>query len=572
MKFPTLLFCPLFFSIELLSQVPTFDWANKMGGILPDRGNSITTDLSGNVYITGSFWGTADFDPGVNTTLLFSSGGDDIFISKYDASGNLIWTKGIGSSGNETGKCVNVDLAGNVYESGRFNSDTIDFDPGPAIYNVITSGAEDIFISKFNSSGNLIWAKQMGGLLTDECLSSIVDQAGNIYSTGMFQQSADINPGPGSHILTTPGGGDFDVFLTELDSSGNFVWAVNIGGTAMDLATSITIDLQGNLILAGDFRYTADFDPGSGVFSMTAFNTTSDIFILKLDPAGNFIWAKQISGQLAESTKGMSLDLAGSIYLTGNFYGTADFDPGPGIYNLTPVHSNDDIFICKLDSNGNFAWAQSFGGSGSDYGVKLTNDTYGNVYCIGLFTGPVDFDAGIASHILYDYLTRNTYITCYDSSGIFLWGKNMEGNGTCIASSITIDIYNNVYLTGGFSRTIDFDPDSAMHTLQSFGDSLYVDDIFILKLNQLTLDLDEMLLMDEACVYPNPTKGDFNIRFNKSEDVSLRVFNIAGKLISDETFKNVFSINYDIYGSPGIYFIELSTPGKPIQKFKVIKG
>lgn len=156
------LFVSFLFVTNLNAQNQTFEWVKQMGGFNYDAGFSITTDIDGNVYTTGYFQRTVDFDPGPGTTNLTSAGKTDIFVQKLDASGNLLWVKQMGGSKIEEGRSIATDVNGDVYTTGYF-SDTVDFDPGNDTTFLIAEGITDIFIQKLDANGNFLWAKQMGG-------------------------------------------------------------------------------------------------------------------------------------------------------------------------------------------------------------------------------------------------------------------------------------------------------------------------------------------------------------------------------------------------------------------------
>jgi hypothetical protein len=242
------------------------------------------------------------------------------------------------------GNSITVDASGNVFTTGSFNG-SVDFDPGTGNYTLTSAGLEDIFVHKMDASGNFIWAVQMGSYMSDQGNSIEIDAAGNIYTTGMFSSPADFDPGPGTYYLT-----DNFMFISKLDGSGNFLWAKQLGGYSIASGQSIAIDASCNIYTTGMFTNTPDFDPGTGTCSFTSFGW-DDIFISKLDQAGNFIWAGQFGGTYDECGYSIAVDNAGNIYITGYFSGTADFNPGPGNYNMTSqTGANDptDIFIVKL--------------------------------------------------------------------------------------------------------------------------------------------------------------------------------------------------------------------------------
>jgi hypothetical protein len=282
------------------------------GGTDDDSGNAIAVDSIGNVYTTGTFIGTVDFDPGAGTANLVSAGSSDVFISKLDSSGNYVWAKRFGGTDSDEGFSITLDSSGNVYTTGIFRS-TVDFDPGDGIANLTSAGNTDVFVSKLNSSGNLVWAKKFGGTSPDEGKSIAIDSTGNVYTTGTFRGTVDFDPGAGTANLVAAGGNsDIDVFISKLDTSGNYVWAKGFGGTDIDSGRSIAVDTNGNVYTTGIFRSTADFDPGAGTTNLTSAGGP-DVFISKLDSSGNFVWAKRFGGTSGEYGVAIDLDSTGNV-------------------------------------------------------------------------------------------------------------------------------------------------------------------------------------------------------------------------------------------------------------------
>jgi hypothetical protein len=262
-----------------------FVWAKNIGGPYQNcDANSITVDLSGNVYTTGSFTGTTDFDPGAGTYNLLSHGKKNIFISKLNASGDFVWAKAMGSNDIDLGKTIATDDSGNVYTQGYFVG-TVDFDPGPSTYTLSTGilAFNDNFILKLDSSGNFIWAKQFGTDNFDELATFFVDRSGDVYITGSFIGTVDFDPGAGAYFMTDSG--DYDLFILKLNSSGNFQWAKRIGGALYEEGSAITMDAPGNIYIAGSFGGTDDFDPGVGIYNLTSIGVY-DMFVLKLRKTG----------------------------------------------------------------------------------------------------------------------------------------------------------------------------------------------------------------------------------------------------------------------------------------------
>ena len=258
----------------------------------------------------------------------------------------------LGGDGLDAGYGVATDAAGNLYVTGEFEG-TVDFDPGPAAFELTSAGDSDAFVAKYSSRGELIWACAMGGPYYDAGKGIAVDGSGQVYTTGYFEDTADFDPGAGTFNLTSAGW--WDVFVLKLDTSGNFVWARSMGGTDDDVGNGIAVDGSGNVCTTGYFWGTADFDPGAGTFDLTSAGS-DDIFISKLDSSGNFVWAGRMGGTGSDWASAITVDSAGNVYTTGAYEGTADFDPGPETFNLSTARPCT-LFVCKLDSSGVFVWA-----------------------------------------------------------------------------------------------------------------------------------------------------------------------------------------------------------------------
>ena len=458
------------FSLNVQAQYK-FGWAVSMGDTNGDFGRSITTDSSGNVYVTGWFEGTVDFDPGAETTDLTSAGGEDIFVLKLDASGKFLWAKAIGGISNDVGASITTDASGNVYVMGLFE-EIVDFDPGGETTDLESAGGTDIFVLKLDASGNFLWAKSIGGTSFDYGYSITTDASENVYVTGSFGDTVDFDPGAGEMNLASAG--SHDIFVLKLDATGNFLWAKSMGGTFDDRGCSITTDASGNVYVTGWFRETVEFDPG-GTANLTSAGYF-DIFVLKLDDSGNFLWAKTMGGTSNDSGYSITTDASENVYVTGSFLGTVAFDPG-GTANLTSV-GVADIFVLKLDDSGNFLWAKAMGGTSNDVGYSITTDASGNVYVTGMFGDTVDFDPGAGEMNLTSAGSGDIFVLKLDASGNFLWVKTMGGTSNDIGYSITTDALGNSYMTGRFSGMADFDPGAEIMNLTSAGSY----DIFVEKL------------------------------------------------------------------------------------------
>ncbi|MFM9943722.1 MAG: T9SS type A sorting domain-containing protein [Bacteroidia bacterium] len=376
-----------------------FVWARNIGDTMDDAGNSINLDASGNVYVTGYFMDKPDFDPGSSSSVMTSAGGMDIFVCKFDASGNFVWASQQGGSDNEAGTGIDLDASDNVYITGYFN-DKVDFDPdGKATAFLTSYGAGDIFVSRLDNKGAYVWAIQMGGSDNDEGTAIALDSIGYVYTTGYFLDQADFDPGSGSANLTAVG--DADIFVSRLDIKGNYSWARPAGDNAFDAGTGIAVDGYGNSYTTGLYYGGPDFDPGTGkgqVYTLTS-NGDYDIFVWKLNAAGSFVWAKTMGGDYFDAGLSIALDDNKSVFTTGIFEDVVDFDPGSGSQTLTSAGSSD-IFISKLDISGNYVWISGIGGTDYDEGRSITVDKLKSVYTTGDYTDKVDFDPGSGTNYL----------------------------------------------------------------------------------------------------------------------------------------------------------------------------
>ncbi len=323
------------------------------------------------------------------------------------------------------------------------------------------------------------WARSIKGTDSDRVASIAVDDLGNLYAVGIFRDTIlDANNSP---LITSHG--SFDIYVQKTDTDGNVLWSKSFGGIGYDFVSTIKVDHSGNIIITGNFVDTVDFDPGAGTFDI-ASHGTRDVYVLKLDTNGDFIWAKSIGGIGYESSTSMELDAADNIYFGGTFQDGADFDPTSGVINQPFEGGFYDCFIEKLDTDGEFVWVKTMGGTEQDNLEDIAIDHQGNIYAIGEFGDTVDFDPGANTTSLISVENRNLFIQKLDENGNFIWAKAIEGTtGYGTASSLVIDGLENVYLTGYFYDTLDFDPGMDVMYLVSSNSASGNSDIFIEKLD-----------------------------------------------------------------------------------------
>jgi len=376
-------------------------WSIQIGGTDEDIPAQIKIDASGNVLINGWFYSPEiDFDPGPSTANLISAGGCDIFFAKYDQNGNYLWAHNIGGAWFDGAHGLTLDLQNNVYVTGYFTGQNIDFDPGPGVV-LLTSipPSSDAFFAKYDSLGLCKWAKKIGGSDYEVINGIDLDDDGNLFVSGLFSGTyVDFNPGGGTAFLNSAGG--YDIFFAKYDALGNYKWVKGIGGTGDDVGGNIRLNNSGEIYIDGNFKSsTIDFDPGPGIACLSA-NGGWDMFFAKYSADGNYIWANGIGG--AGDDSGV-FRLSGEEYVhfTGTFSGNhVDFDPGADSAFLSSAGYND-IAIALYDSSGHYLYANRLGGEGDDIAYCLGLDNSGNILLGGSFNGiNSDFDPGSGTAFL----------------------------------------------------------------------------------------------------------------------------------------------------------------------------
>jgi hypothetical protein len=368
-------------------------WAIAIGGSTADRAYSVTLAPSGDIVIAGSYSGTFDADPGVGVNTLTSVGSDDAFLMKLDdVTGALVWVRSLGGTYSDAALAVTTDASGNVYSTGSFMNN-IDLDPGSGTlmrYAVGTAQTE-VFISKLDANGDYSWGGSVGGHSNEKGLAIAVD-AGHMYITGYYGQSADFNPDPHDGDSMPGIGNPDDVFVLKLTNAGTYVWSRRVGaGNGTARGTGIAVDGSGNVYTVGYFSGTsADFDPSVSDLLISS-SGSSDVFVWKLDSSGLLAWAKTLGSTGIDRGTAIRRDDSGNLYVSGYFNATVDFDPGSNTDNRTSA-GLDDAFVTKIDSSGTSIWAKSVGGTGADQPTAISVRGSAGVALAGYFSGTADFD------------------------------------------------------------------------------------------------------------------------------------------------------------------------------------
>ncbi|MFN0032589.1 MAG: hypothetical protein ACKVOR_10560 [Flavobacteriales bacterium] len=412
----------------------------------------------------------------MNRTLLLFS----LLIMHNPAEAQLFdWAIGLGSTGYDTVESIDTDNAGNIYVAGRFEN-TMDADPGDGVSDLVSLGSYDVYVAKYSLAGALIWALSVGGPQT-QYPSEVVFYNNALYITGAFRNTVDFDPGPAADPITSAG--DEDIFLMKLTNDGGYLWTKTVGGAGEDHPDGLSLDNDGNMILCGLYSGTVDFDPNAGTSNLTS-SGSQDCFLMKLDATGTLEWAYSIGTPEGEFCYDVETDAAGNVFACGLFYGTLDFEPGPGSFPLVAGNNYSQCFLLKWTTDGVFAWAGMFGGSQSDSAYDLTIDDTGAVIVTGYFNGNGDFDPGAG---VFTLLTESSlfyadlFILKLMNDGTFDWALGIGVNGS-LQTGYAVDTKSNgnICVTGMYDAAVDFDPGAGVNTLTNYG----IGDAFILELNE----------------------------------------------------------------------------------------
>ncbi|HLP56142.1 MAG TPA: T9SS type A sorting domain-containing protein [Fluviicola sp.] len=383
--------------------------------------------------------------------------------------------------GDVSARQLALDSDRNIYMSGAF-SGTVDVDPGPAVVPLISNGSQDGFLTKFDSLGNFIWAKQFGGTASDNLNSVVINESDEIFLFGGFSGTVDLDPGAGQYLLSPTDDGSYSTgFIVKLTPNGDFV-------AARKLATGarIVLDQQKNVILYGVFNGTIDFDPApAGIHNITAvpsYNNIYNHYIVKLDSILDFKWARSFQSKRYDNLDRLRVDSVGNIYVVGNFHESLDFDLGPGSYNLQssylpPTIANfADVFMAKYDPDANLIWAKRIGNEFHDYPSDFILDEQANLYISGTFAdavaGPVDFDPNSGTYLLSSNAGNGQHFHAkYTSNGEIVWANNTYAN----PDLLSMDNKGNLFVAGRIgslslpSDSVDMDPGVDIFKLKSSG-------------------------------------------------------------------------------------------------------
>lgn len=455
------------------------EYANRIGGVQDEYSQSICIDQNGNVFITGFFLNTVDFNPGAGTFNLTSLGSSDLFFAKYDSNGGFLFAKRIGGTGVDNSQNISLNNSGNILITGGFEG-VVDFDPGISTVNLSSAGQMDIFIASYDPLGNFILAKKASGPQTDVGSRITSDVEGNIIFVGSHYNTTDFDPASGPQSITA-GIGCSHGFICKYNSTGDFIWIDGLGKYGniqySEEVNSVKLDSIGNIYITGYYSGVVDFDQGVGNFYLSE-QGLKDGFLAKYSSNGDLVFAVSFGGPSFQEGMDLQLDSSGNIIVVGAYRGTIEFNTGSGFIYLNSAGSND-IFLSKFDPNGNCIFAKSIGGTGDDYVFSVVLDP--NINITGRFASTVDFDPDLSSFNLISAGQADAFVASYNLNGNLRYAIAIAGLNNQSGHSITSGDNGDLFVTGNFNGTADFDPSGAIQNLTSNGAA----DIFIARYDSL---------------------------------------------------------------------------------------
>jgi hypothetical protein len=534
------------------AQTPNWLWAKGATGNNGDIGKSISVGINGNIYVTGWFESPtlifgSDTLTNPNATLA------DIFIVKYDASGNVIWAKGAGGHSRDNSFSIASDINENIYITGWAWSDSITFDS-------ITISGSGAFIAKYDSSGNALWVHCSSGNLYDYGNGITVDPNGNSIMTGTF---SDTSITFGTLTLSSSSEG---IYLVKWDPAGNVLWGkVATGMSYLTNSNAVAVDNIGNSYITGVFYgSTLVFD------TITLTNTSSnydEFFIAKYDSSGNVIWAKSAFGSSNDDGYCITTDINNNVYVSGSFESpTITFD------NITlinaggscpPFNSCTDIFLAKYDSSGTVLWANSYGSIKDDVGYGIANDAAGDIYLTGSFKSQT---INFGNYTLTNSGTSggsDIFAVKYTSSGNVMWAVDAGGWGAEIGCSIATDAPGHSYITGYIGGQCNF---GSIHLVSSGG----VTDFYVAKLDDVTGIAQQSSLFNMPTIFPNPVNDILTITVNNNDLSEIILYDMSSRKLLKQKFTYSTSINTEQLAK-GIYIYEVRNKNGVIKKGKIVK-
>jgi len=470
------------------------------------------------------------------------------------------WALRAGGISSDACNSIAYDLNGNVFATGYFQGITSFSTGGTTITSL---GNKDIFLASFDSDGQLLWARAIGGTMEDEGTGIAVDLEGNIYLTGFFRNSVNFGTIDNPTILTVSGiFSASNAFMAKYSSTGELIWVHQFGSDNNSQGQDIEIGFDGNIYLCGSYSGMVNFNTSGGENLLISVNNGADIFMAKFSPNGDLIWARSMGGTATDIPRAIAVDTQNNVFITGRFDGTADFDPSLSSTSFTAVMT--DMFVAKYNPNGQLIWAHGIGSSSFEEGRDIAVDIEGNAFVIGNFWGTVDFDSGTPEVLVTSNSESDAFLAKYSPDGECLWAFNVGGNASDEGRGVTVDPAGNAYITGAFAQTVDFDPSPNVNNLVSNG----FFDVYVAKYNSLGNYQWGFVVGGTSSCYGNTIEHDNgNSLYVGGQFAVVSEFDPMGDGFSINSFNaasDAFVAKYNSCNSPEQVIIDLICEGESV--------
>ena len=536
-----LLFCSIAFSLFSLAQTPEYSWAKMMGNPSMASLNSIVCALpDGNVIMGTDFEESANFGSGSIT----SNGATDIAIVKYDSDGEFLNLLHIGGTSDNQIRHIKNNEFGQIYVCGIFYG-TIEI----GTYSFTSVGSQDIFLTKVDTNGDILWATTIGGIKTDECAALSISNNGNIILGGDFYGEITI----GDSTLINENGQN--IWVASFSDEGEYNKCISIGGTSSDYLSSISCNSFDEIIIAaawfgnftfGDTTITTPYQTGLSYGTMNS----------ELTPQ----WMKTIDGTNLAYPISLNIGEDNNILLSGNFNDTLTF--GDSTYTIEAF--NQDSYIAKLDSDGNAIWSRHIGSISSDGLITSTTDGYGSIIAAGEYQEEMNFGDGFTLEYTLCCGIPEIYFVKYHSSGEVMWAKRLTGTYPRI-SSISMPNPHELYTTGCLNQEMFFDEITLIsEEYKNYLAKMEWED-------QTNIDENNHVFSETLTVAPNPSDGNISINTpSEWENATISVYSIDGRKIyfSQQNSNSQIKLQLD---NVGTYLVVAQNKEQKLHKIIVVK-
>ncbi len=540
-------------------------WGGKIGGgSSSEDASGVAFDADGNVLVTGKFDETCDFDITASSSSMAGLAGtsDDIFVLKLSPDGDYLWSVPAAGTGQDLGKEIAADAAGNVFVGGTFRSTCEFADMSGGTDSYTSWGVEDVFVWKLSPTGFTDWVHIISSTGTDN-LDDLEADGSSVLAIGTFENNLDQDglAGSGSTLIASAGGQD--IFILDMDTTGATSHVATLGAPANDRAYAVARDAAGNVLLAGGFAGTFDFDPGAGTEMKTTIAGLNDGFLLSLDNTLAFDWVKTTEAAGSDHLSDVNVSASGDIWVAGNFLGALDANLGADsmVFVSTYATGMGNGYMAHMDAAANFIWAGHLAGDGNS--IRDLKTGPGGVAVSGYFQDSmnVDFGAGLA-YVIADEFT-DAFTVHVDLCPAF--SPSISFSAPTLSTDAGFASYQWL-LSGspiGGATSSTYDPTTSGVYSVEMTDSAgctYTSDTLMVVITALN----EAATGTALTLSPNPTSGRFTLSCVGATATThtLRVMDLAGRVITELQASPVagqLQLELDLSAqTAGMYLIELS--------------